>query len=94
MHPSGNLRKASPAGCAVSLVGIALLITGCICIWGSYVGFNLPEDHPSADLWPRFAIGALISLLGAVLIFYISWKMTTRSDMSDPLDPEKPKVRW
>ena len=87
-------RKASPAGCAISLVGIALFIVGLICIWGAYVGFNLPDSNPSAGLWPRFLIGALISFIGAAIIFRISWKMAIRSDMSDPLDQEKPKIRW
>ena len=94
MHPSGNLRKATPAGCAVSLVGIALVIVGGICLWGTYVGFNLPADNPSAELWPRFAIGALVSFLGAGIIFRLSWKMAIQSDMSDPRAPEKPKIRW
>lgn len=94
MVHGGSVRKATPAGCIVSLVGIALLIVSGVCLWGTYIGFNLPEDHPSADLWPRFATGALVSFLGATLIFYISWKMAIRSDMTDPRDQERPKARW
>ena len=89
-HPT----KASPFGCVVGFFGLMTLGLSIYC-WISFFrafGIEDPEARARAIgfLWKPGAV----TLLVAMVLFFITRRMLASVDMSEPNDPDRQKIRF
>ena len=90
----GRPTKATPAGCVIGLVGIALVGYGVVCGWVCYLGIQSTEIVEKGSLLRFYGISCGVSLIGGLWLLRLGWRWALDSDMSDPDDPDKPSLRF
>ena len=86
--------KATPAGCVIGLVGIALVFYAIVCGWVCYLGIQSTEVVEKWSLLRFYGISSGVSLVGGLWLLRLGWRWALKSDMSDPDDPDKPVMRF
>lgn len=85
--------KATPAGCVIGLVGIALVGYAITSGWVCYLTVQSAEIVEKGSLLRFYGISCGVSLVGGLWLLRLGWRMALDSDMSDPDDPDKPIMR-
>jgi len=86
--------KATPAGCVIGLVGVALVGYGIVCGWVCFLTVQSTEVVEKGTLLRFYGVSCAVSLVGGLWLLREGWRMALDSDMSDPDDPDKPSVRF
>ncbi len=86
--------RASPGGCVVGFFGLlSLTLSGFF--WRAYFLAGKLEDSERAEEVSEamMALGTL-SFVAGLAILFVSWRLIRNCDMSSPLDPDRPKMRF
>lgn len=86
--------KATPAGCVIGLVGMALLGYAIACGWVCYQVIKSTELVEKGSLLRFYGISGVASLSGGLWLLRLGWRWALEADMSDPDDPGKPTLRF
>lgn len=86
--------KATPAGCVIGLVGVALVSYAIVCGWVCYSAMQSTEIVEKGSLLRFYGISCGVSLIGGLGLLRLGWRMALVSDMTDPDNPDKPSVRF
>lgn len=78
--------KATPIGCVVVLVGIALLGYAVICGWVCYLTIQSTEVEEKGSLLCFYGISCLVSLVSGIWLVRHGARKALDADMSDPDD--------
>ncbi len=86
--------KATPAGCVIGLMGIALVGYAIVCGWVCYLSIQSTEIAEKGRLLRFYGISCGVSLVVGLWLLRLGWRWALKSDMSDPDDPDKPVMRF
>lgn len=86
--------KATPAGCVIGLVGIALVGYAIASGWVCYLTIQSAEIVKKGSLLRFYGISCGVSLVGGLWLLRLGWRWALEADMSDPDDPDKPVMRF
>ena len=86
--------KATPGGCIIGAFGLCAWIIAGLCGWALYLASRLPPERRDSHLVAMLWVGAASSIVVGSLLVWVGWRLAQRADMSDPFDPDRPKIRW
>lgn len=82
----GTPTKATPIGCVVVLVGIALVGYSLVCGWVCYLTVQSTEAQDKASLLRFYGISCIVSLVGGIGLLRFGSRKALEADMSNPDD--------
>ncbi len=86
--------KATPAGCFIGLVGIALDGYAIFCGWIFYLITQATNLTGKESLLRFYGTLCVVSLVAGLWLLRLGWGWALQSDMSVPDDPDKPVMRF
>ncbi len=89
-----SLTKASPVGCSIMLLGLASFVYTGLCFRALYLLDKLPKAEQKPDLISHLWIHAVIAIFVGTFCLWYGWRSALASDMSDPENPNKSKIRF
>ncbi len=78
--------KATPIGCVVVLVGIALVGYSMVCGWICYMAVQSTEIQEKESLLRFYGISCVVSLVGGIWLLRFGSRKALEADMSEPDD--------
>jgi hypothetical protein len=86
--------RSSPFGCVVALFGVMSLILSGFFWRGFFLAERIADADRAERLQETMSIwGGTTAVIGVVILI-LSWKMVRATDMSDPGNTNRPKVRF
>jgi hypothetical protein len=86
--------RAVPGGCIIGLFGCGALIYSIICGYGIWFAFTATDSDDHSTVILHLTIHGLIAILAGLVLIRTGWRLALRADMSDPDDPNRPKMRF
>lgn len=78
--------KATPVGCVVVLVGIALIGYAMACGWVCYLTVRSTEVEDKINLLRYYGISCVVSLVSGIWLLRFGTRKALEADMSNPDD--------
>ncbi|MFO1485488.1 MAG: hypothetical protein U1F71_19150 [Verrucomicrobiaceae bacterium] len=82
----GYPTRATPAGCVVVLVGIALVGYSLVCGWICYLAVQSKDILEKESLLRFYGISCVVSLVGGIGLLRFGTRKALEADMSNPDD--------